>query len=94
VRLASDTADSVATIAAPIAAQLRAALADSSFLSQAQKLALALVFELLRGVARTTSKTHTWLNALEQQALAQSHLSACSGARIRATSLSWRSAKR
>jgi hypothetical protein len=52
VRLASDTADSVATIAAPIAAQLRAPLADSSFLSQAQKLALAHVFELLRGVAR------------------------------------------
>jgi hypothetical protein len=54
VRLASDTADSVATIAAPIAAQLRGALADSSFLSQAQnapqKLALAHVFELLRGV--------------------------------------------
>jgi hypothetical protein len=54
VRLASDTADSVAAIAAPIAAQLRAALADSSFLSQAQnapqKLALAHVFELLRGV--------------------------------------------
>jgi hypothetical protein len=35
-----------------------------------------------------------WLTALEQQALAQSHLPACSGALIRATSLGWRSAKR
>jgi hypothetical protein len=37
-------------------------------------------------------ETHAWLTALEQQALAQSHFSACSGALIRATGLSWRSA--
>jgi hypothetical protein len=51
---------------------------------------------LRRPTPRTTSETHAWLTALslEQQALAQSHLPAFSGARIRATSLSWRSAKR
>jgi hypothetical protein len=36
---------------------------------------------LRRPTPRTTSETHAWLTALEQQALAQSHFSACSGAR-------------
>jgi hypothetical protein len=49
---------------------------------------------LRRPTPQTTSETHAWLTALEQQALAQSHLPACSGALIRATSLSWHSAKR
>jgi hypothetical protein len=48
---------------------------------------------LRRPTPGTTSETHAWLTALEQQALAQS-LPACSGALFRATSLSWRSAKR
>jgi hypothetical protein len=39
-------------------------------------------------------ETHASLTALEQQALASSHLPACSGALIHATNLSWRSAKR
>jgi hypothetical protein len=49
---------------------------------------------LHRPTPRTTNWTLAWLTALEQQALAQSHLPACSGALIRATSLSWHSAKR
>jgi hypothetical protein len=50
---------------------------------------------LRRPTPQTTSEAHAWLTELEQQqALAQSHLPAFSGARIRATSLSWRSAKR
>jgi hypothetical protein len=49
---------------------------------------------LRRPTPRTTSETHAWFTALEQQASAQLHLPACSGALIRATSLSWRSAKR
>jgi hypothetical protein len=49
---------------------------------------------LRRLTPRTTSETHVCLAALEQQALAQSHLPACSGALIRTTSWSWRSAKR
>jgi hypothetical protein len=91
VRLAFDTADSVATIAAPIAAQLRAALADSSFLSQAQnapqKLALAHVFELLRGVARHLGRParRTPGSMHSSSKRWQSHLPACSGALIRAT---------
>jgi hypothetical protein len=38
---------------------------------------------LRRPTPRTTSETHAWLTALEQQALAQSHLPACSGALLR-----------
>jgi hypothetical protein len=49
---------------------------------------------LRRPTPRTISETHAWRTALEQKVLAQSHLPACSGARIRATSLGWRSVKR
>jgi hypothetical protein len=37
---------------------------------------------LRRPTPRTTSETHAWLTELEQQALAQSHWPACSGALI------------
>jgi hypothetical protein len=54
-----------------------------------KRLSAARRWLLRRPTPRTTSETHAWLTALEQQALAQSHLPACSGARIRATGLSW-----
>jgi hypothetical protein len=46
---------------------------------------------LRRPTTRTTSETHAWFTALEQKCW---HLPAFFGALIRATSLSWRSAKR
>jgi hypothetical protein len=72
------------------------ALATSQMTGSSNRLSAARWWRSLlrRPTPRTASETHAWLTALKQQALAQSHLPACSGALIRATSLSWGSAER